>query len=327
MDRFCKANAAEAAYIEKAVLGAEKIGIVGHIRPDGDDVGSCLGLARYIGTINPSAQVKVFLEEFPKDFMFLEGAGGVEHDFDTEYEPDLCFMLDCADKKRMGGAAKFFLAAGERICIDHHATNDGSIDAHMIVEPERSSTCELLCTLIDMNRLDRAAAESLYLGIVHDTGVFKHSNTGFETMLYAGRLIELGARPSFVIDYTFYKKTYPQNRALGQVLLNSHLELDGKVIVSSFTNDEMEAYGVKPADLDGCIDQLRVTEGVETAVFIYQMPDGKFKVSLRANGSVDVSRIAQLYGGGGHIKAAGCEMEGTPEEVSRVLCGEIAKQL
>ncbi|MBQ7247873.1 MAG: bifunctional oligoribonuclease/PAP phosphatase NrnA [Lachnospiraceae bacterium] len=327
MDRFCKANAAQAEYIERAVKAADTIGIVGHVRPDGDDVGSCLGLARYIGSVNPKADVRVFLEEFPDNFMFLAGADQVIHDFDTDFVPQLCFMLDCADEKRMGGAAKYFLTAGERICIDHHATNDGSIDAHMIVEPKRSSTCELLCTLIDMNGLDQAAAECLYLGIVHDTGVFKHSNTGFETMLYAGKLIELGARPHFVIDYTFYKKTYPQNRALGQVLLNSSLMADGRIIVSSFTNEEMRQYGVKPSDLDGCIDQLRVTEGVEAAAFIYQMPDGAFKVSLRSNGTVDVSRVAQLFGGGGHVKASGCEMEGTPEEIAQILCAEIVKQI
>lgn len=324
---FHKANARMAQLVEERIMRAADIGIVGHIRPDGDDVGACLGLAGYIRAVNPEARVRVHLEEFPENFGFLEGADRVDHDFTADCSHDLCFVLDCADAARMGEAAKYFDGAAQRVCIDHHVTNGGIPGALMIVEPDRSSTCELICSLIDMDRLTQGAAESLYLGIVHDTGVFKHSNTGMETMVYAGRLIELGARPSFVIDNTFHKKTFAQNRALGRVLLNARQEFGGRVIVSVFTAGEMKEFGVRPADLDGFIDQLRVTEGTEVAAFIYELPTGVFKVSLRANGDVDVSRVAALFGGGGHVKAAGCDMDGTPEEICKALFAELAKQL
>lgn len=327
-DFFCKANAAAAEYIEQAVLGAKDIGIIGHIRPDGDDVGACLGMKGYIGIINPSANVTVYLQEFSKDFAFLRGAEDVVHDFSTETRHNLCFMMDCADMARMGDAAEIFKNAEKRICIDHHATNDGVYDSYEIINPERSSTCEVICTLIDMDRLDRETAECLYLGIVHDTGVFKHSNTTKETMFYAGKLIELGASPAKIIDDTFYKKTFEQNQALGTALIKSKRLLGGKLIYSFFTNDMMKQANVASADLDGVIDQLRVTEGTEVALFIYEMPAGEsFKVSLRANGSVDVGAIAKLYGGGGHVKAAGCELKGSPDEIASILAEKVKEQL
>ncbi|MBQ9388202.1 MAG: bifunctional oligoribonuclease/PAP phosphatase NrnA [Lachnospiraceae bacterium] len=325
---FRKANAAAAQYIEEAILSADSIGIVGHIRPDGDDVGACLGMKGYIGIIKPSAKVTVYLQDFSKDFAFLRGAGEVVHDFSAETRHDLCFMLDCADMERMGEAGKYYEKAGKRICIDHHATNDGVFDSYEIINPERSSSCEVICTLIDMDRLDRETAECLYLGIVHDTGVFKHSNTSMETMIYAGKLIDLGASPSKIIDNTFYKKTFEQIRALGTALTKAKRLLDGKLIYSFFTNEMMKQANVSSMDLDGVIDQLRVTEGTEVALFIYEMPaGGSFKVSLRSNGPVDVSIIAKEFGGGGHVKAAGCEINGTPEDIALILAEKVKEQL
>lgn len=326
---FCKANYEAANYIEEKIMNAKTIGIVGHVRPDGDDVGACLGLARYIQIISGKKPV-VFLEEIAEEFKALSGASDICHDFSAEVSAslDLCFMVDCADTSRMGEAAKFFTGAKERICIDHHATNDGDAEGYAVIEPDRSSASEVVCTLIDMDKLDRAAAECLYLGIVHDTGVFKHSNTSMETMMYAGKLLSLGVNNSHIIDDTFYKKTYAQNRALGQALISSELAIDGKFIYSVFTREMMDEYLVRPSDLDGVIDQLRVTDGVKIAAFIYETKvPGTFKISLRANDEPDVASIAKVFGGGGHVKAAGCEITADPEEIVELLLVEAKKQL
>lgn len=329
---FCKANKKAADYIEEKIITARTIGIIGHIRPDGDAVGACLGLARYI-EINFGKKPVVFLESIPEDFKMLAGAEEVVTDFSSQESPaeaafDLCFMVDCSELKRMGDGAKYFSNANEKICIDHHATNDGEGEGFAVINPERSSASEVVCTLIDMDKLDVKAAECLYLGIVHDTGVFKHSNTSMETMMYAGKLISLGVNTSHIIDDTFYKKTYPQNRALGEALINAELALDGKFIYSIFTKRMMEEYFVSPSDLDGVIDQLRVTDGVKIAVFIYETKEaGTFKISLRANDEPDVAAIAQVFGGGGHVKAAGCEIVGEPSKIADMLIAEAAKQL
>ena len=325
---FRKANSWAASYIEDAIMQAGSIAILGHVRPDGDDVGSCLGLYNYIKIIHPDAKVIVFLEEFSSDFNFLRGANNVRSDYTSDECFDLAFTMDCAEPSRIGGFAKYMESAKKKICIDHHITSDGSGYDLAVISPDRSSTCETLCTVIDMERLDKETAECIYLGIVHDTGVFKHDNTGFETHIYAGKLASLGVRTEYIIDQTFYKKTFAANRALGKALIEAKLLLDGKLIYSVFTREMMEEYQVKRADLDGVIDQLRVTEGCLCALFIYETEEGgTFKVSLRANGPIDVSIIAKKFGGGGHVKAAGCDIKASPNEIIDMISLEIAKQI
>ena len=143
----------------------------------------------------------------------------------------------------------------------------------------------------------------------------------------AAELMRKGIDYSGIIDRTFYQKSYVQNQVLGKALLDSKLLLDGKCIASFLTKEEMDVYGVKPKELDGIVSQLRVTKGVEVAIFLYELSHHEFKVSLRAAGEVDVSRIAQQFGGGGHKKAAGVTMKGSAEEILSRLVEEIQKQL
>ena len=316
-----------AAYIHEKIMAAGTIGLIGHVRPDGDAVGSCLGLKGYINTINPAAKVTVFLGEFSKDFDFLEGADEVCSDFSQEMELDLCFMLDCSDIKRMGDAAKYFLGAKEQICLDHHATGDDSYHGFIVKQADISSTSELVCTLIDMDKLSQGAAEALYLGIVHDTGVFKYDCTKRQTMEIAGKLLELGARSAYVIDETFYKKGFNQNRALGQVLLDAKLELGGRFIWSRFSCEQMKQFGISSLELDGFVNQLLLTEGAEIAAFMYELSEGSYKVSLRAKNFADVSVIAAKLGGGGHVKAAAFEMKEDGQKIIELIMDEAAKQL
>ena len=327
-DIFCKSNSEAAQRIESAIMSADKIAIVGHVRPDGDDVGTCLGLAGYIRIIKPGASVKVFLEKFNKSFDFLPGASEVCHDFSRDESFDLCFMCDCADVKRMGDAAKYFIGAKEKICIDHHATNDGTAEGFAVIEPDRSSSSEVLCTLIDMDKLTSEVAECIYLGIVHDSGVFKYSSTSPETMLYAAKLLELGVRGGYIIDNTFYTKTFVQNKAIARALSDANLLLGGKVIYSVFTNEMMEEYGVSQVDLDSVSAMLREIEGVVVSFFIYETSaSGTFKISLRSNEPVDVSKVAVLYGGGGHVRASGCEITASVDEIVSLISREIEKQI
>ena len=129
------------------------------------------------------------------------------------------------------------------------------------------------------------------------------------------------------IDKTYYEKTYPQNRVLGYALLNSYLVLDDKCIVSYVTKEVMDEFQVKQKDLEGIVSQLRVTQGVEVAIFFYQIGVEEYKVSLRASGNVDVSKVAQVFGGGGHVKAAGLTMKGSVQNIIDALVEQIGKQL
>lgn len=304
---------------------AGTIGITGHIHPDGDCIGSCLGLKQFIAEQYPDKQVDVYLESVGEEFLFLNEAGSVlTEPQDRAY--DLFFVLDCSSEDRFEPFQDLVKKAGTVFCIDHHISNQGLGD-FCTADPEASATCEVLCDLIPMDKISRACAECLYTGIVHDTGVFKHSNTKRKTMIYAGELLEKGIPHSKIIDETFFQKTYVQNLTLGRALLNSRLFCDGQIICSFLSQDEMRQLGAGPADVNGIIDQLRITKGVETAVFMYTLDNGGNKVSMRSNGKVNVAVIAQEFGGGGHILAAGCTVYGSFEETMEALLPKIEEQL
>ena len=146
-------------------------------------------------------------------------------------------------------------------------------------------------------------------------------------MEIAGRLMDKGIDFSALIDRTFFEKTYRQNQILGRMLTESVLFMDGLCVFSAMRHKIMEFYQAAPKDLDGIVDQLRVIKGVECAIFLYETAPQEFKVSMRSNKTVDVSRVAAVFGGGGHIRAAGCTMAGTVYDVLNNLSEHIEKQL
>lgn len=314
--------------IYEEVKGAETIGISGHIRPDGDCVGSVMGLYLYLKKVCPGAQVQAMLEK-PADIFSC--IGGVE-EINTNFFPvtevfDVYIALD-AEKSRLGEAEKFFDGAKKKINIDHHISNaSGCGDVNYVV-PSASSTSELVFDVIeDKSKIDENIAKALYIGIIHDTGVFQYSNTSPKTLKTAAELISYGFDFSEIIDKTFYEKTYVQNQILGRALLESILFMDGKCIVSMIDKKTMAFYNAVPHDLDGIVSQLRSTKGVECAIFMYQTDNMEYKVSLRSNGIVNVSEIAAFFGGGGHVKAAGVTMQGTFYDIVNNLSAQIEKQL
>ncbi len=326
MDSFKKyTDEAGRNTFNKMIAEAATIAIAGHVRPDGDAVGSCLGLASYIRKTFPGASVDVYLEEFSSDFNFLNGATFVKHEPEKK-QYDLFIALDSSDIERLGKSREMFEKAKSTICVDHHITNDGFAQLN-IIGADASSTSEVVCSLINLDAINLQIAECLYLGIVHDTGVFKHSSTGPATMFYAGKLISYGVNTSYIIDNTFYKKTFTQNKLLGLTLTKAKLYLNGLVIAGILTKEDLNSLLADCKDTDGIIDQLRVTEGTEVAILIYEKEDGGLKVSMRSNSDIDVSSIAMSFGGGGHKKAAGCDVYGDAEEVLGKIITQIEVQL
>ena len=312
--------------LERLLQGAHRVALGGHVRPDGDCVGSTLGLYQYLQKNYPEITVDVYLEPVPDSFRFIGAAVDIRSEVTETETYDLFILLDCGDSDRLGFSKMLYEQAGRTACIDHHISNRAFADENEI-DPDASSTSELVYRLLDKEKITKEIAECLYLGIVHDTGVFQYSCTAPETMEAAAELMRKGIDYSGIIDRTFYQKSYVQNQVLGKALLDSKLFLDGKCIASFLTKEEMDVYGVKPKELDGIVSQLRVTKGVEVAIFLYELSHHEFKVSLRATGEGDVSRIAQQFGGGGHKKAAGVTMKGSAEEILSRLVEEIQKQL
>ena len=310
---------------ELQIQNAETIAISGHMNPDGDCIGSCLGLYTYIVEQYPEKQVTLLLEPVQEKFSFLKYADQITQKKESTEPYDLFFSLDCSDTERLHEFKKYFEEAKYKICVDHHFTNQGFGDLQFIV-PDASSTCEVLFSMFDWEKISLACAQDLYMGIVHDTGVFKHTNTTRKTMETAGALLEKGIHSEDIIDRTFYKKSYVQNQILGRALLESVLFYDGKCIFSSVTKDEMAFYGVTGKELGGIVEQLRLTDGVEVAIFLYESGDGEYKVSMRSKKLIDVSKIAVHFGGGGHIRAAGFTAEGTVYDIVNGIGAMIEEQ-
>lgn len=302
------------------------VAIAGHVRPDGDCVGSCLATYNYIKTWYPHIEADLYLEPIPNIFKFLKNADQIHHTCESNQTYDLCIVQDCGDAGRLGEAVKYFETAGKTICIDHHVSNRSFADENYIF-PKVSSTSELIFDLLEEEKITKEIAECIYVGMVHDTGVFQYSSTSAKTMNIAGILMEKGIDFTKIVDDTFYTKTFSQNKILGRALLNSRLYLEGSCIASSISKREMEEYQVLPKHLEGIVSQLRVTKDVEVAIFLYENGDGTWKVSMRSNGKVDVAVIAANHQGGGHVRAAGATMEGTLEEIISILNQEIKEQL
>lgn len=312
--------------LAEELKGARNVAIAGHLRPDGDAIGSCLGLYLYLKENYPEIETAVYLEQPPRAYATVHGVSEINSDFSEEHVYDVFFCLDCADEKRLGEAAKYKNSAKRTICIDHHVSNGGFADVNYIV-PDASSTSELVYGVLDEDKIPLYAAEALYMGIVHDTGVFRHSCTSPETMEIAAKLMRRGFDFSGIINRTYYDKTYYQHQILGRALLESILLLHGKIIFSAIRKKDMEFYGVVPSDMDGIVQTLMSTSGTEAAIFLYETKPREYKVSMRSRGLIDVSVIAGYFGGGGHVCAAGCTMQGSVYDVVNNISLHMEKQL
>ncbi|MCR4694987.1 MAG: DHH family phosphoesterase [Pseudobutyrivibrio sp.] len=308
---------------------AKTIAISGHVRPDGDCVGSCLAMYNYIATYFPEVEVQVYLDPIPNIFKFLKNADKIKdlQSFEEGAVFDLYIALDCSEGGRLGDAFQYFQKAKHTICIDHHVTNSGFAEYSYII-PDESSTCELIYNQFGKDKITFEIAECLYTGIIHDTGVFQYSCTTEATMAAAGFLMSKGIDYPRICTDTYFAKTMVQNRMLGTALLNCKTFLDGKVIAAVITAEDMAEFGAKSKHLEGIVQQLRDTTGVEVAVFLYQLEDGEYKGSTRATGDIDLTVITKKFGGGGHKKAAGFSVDTTkPWDVIDDIVSMVEEQL
>lgn len=302
--------------------GKKRIALSGHVRPDGDCVGSSMGLYLYLTEQFPEIEVDLYLEKIPASFSIISRTEEIRHTLSEETAYDLFICLDCGDEQRLGPFAPLLRQAAHTVCIDHHVSNDAFAELNYI-RPEASSTSELVYTLLEDEKISKACAEALYMGIAHDTGVFQYSCTSPETMEAAAQLLRKGIDGSEIIEKTYFEKTYIQNQILGRALLESMLVLEKQVVVSVVSRKEMKFFEAVPSDLEGIVAQLRQTKGVEVAIFLHETDTREYKVSLRSKGKVNVSSIAQYFGGGGHVRAAGVTMKGSAHDVINNLLRQI----
>ena len=227
---------------------------------------------------------------------------------------DLFISLDTASLDRLGLNLPFYENAKRTACIDHHASNDGYADYNYIL-PKASSASEVLYDLLDEDLIDKSIAEPMYMGIAHDSGVFRFQSTTPKTMRIAANMIEKGVNVNMILEETFFRKTYNQMMVTAKIQSEAVLALDGKCIYGYCTSEMMEEYGVTTKDLDA------------VAMFLYQLSEDSYKVSLRSKNYVDVSKIAVENGGGGHVRAAGAEIHGKLNDIINKLLNRIKQDI
>ncbi len=304
----------------------QSIAISSHIRPDGDALGSSLGLYGFLKKKYPDKRVELYLIDPNPLYSFLPGYEEIISDPSDEAF-DLFIALDLGDRERLGKNRGLLDNAGESVCIDHHLDYKGiAAENNSYVVPEASSTAELIYNVIGADEIDDDSAVCIYTGIISDTGVFQYSCTSSRTMEIAGHLMTFNFDHSKVVSESFYEKTYRQNLLLGRSLLESILLMDKRVIVSVITQRTLRFYNATTKDLEGIVSQLRNTKGVDVAIFMYETATGEFKVSLRSNENINVAKIAAKLGGGGHERAAGLNMSGSFYDVVNNVTAEIEKQ-
>lgn len=316
-----------AVWIDDLITDKVKtVGISGHVSPDGDCVGSCMGLYLYLKKNYPGVRADVFLENVPAELKIIRDTDIIKTDFKTDVEAyDIFFILD-SEKGRTAGAEALFDRAHLKVNIDHHVSNKGNGDINHIV-PTASSVCELMAQVMDIEKMDTDIATALYTGIVTDTGMFHYSSTSPETMRIAARLMEYGFDHAALVEHVELERTYKQNVTCGRMLAASDLVLDGRCITASLTIEEIRNEQIAHEDMDYVVSQMNLTAGVECAIFAYETEDGHVKTSLRSKAKVNVASIAEAFGGGGHIRASGCTTKGKAKDVIAQMLPYVEAQL
>ncbi|MCR5501860.1 MAG: bifunctional oligoribonuclease/PAP phosphatase NrnA [Lachnospiraceae bacterium] len=311
----------------KELKDCDTVAISGHVRPDGDCIGSVMGTYLYLRKVFPEKTIIPMIEKPAPEFSVISGIDDIVTDFQPGVPRFDAFIgLDSSSPDRYGDAGIYFETAKKTIVIDHHISNEGFGDLRYI-DGEASSTCELICDLMDRSLADKEIAMPLYIGIIHDTGVLQYSNVSPKTLNTVAWLIGYGFDFSKIIEETFYERTRLQNEMLGRALIESITFMDGKCIASKIDKKTMEFYGADSHAFEGIVNQLRFTKGVEVAIFMYEVESMEYKVSLRSRGLVDVAKIAKFYDGGGHARAAGFTMKGTFYDIVNNISDSIAIQL
>lgn len=301
-----------------------KTAIVGHLHPDGDCISSCLSLYHYLKA-NYGYEADVYLEPYPSAFRMLPGTEVIRHEF-TPQVYDVVYSLDCADADRIGTGRELFDTAKKRVMIDHHISNPIFGDVSY-VKGEIGSACEVLYTLFEEEKITYEVAMCLYTGMVHDTGVFQYSNVTPDTMNRAAKLIAFGIPFTDLIQKTFYEKGFDEAKASAYAISKSELLLNGFLVWSYITKEEMDRFHVTSTELDSVVSQLRNIRGADVAVFLYESEPGVFKGSFRSNHIVNVSALAVSFGGGGHVRASGCTFYNQkPEEIIKEIINRIPKE-
>ena len=320
------------AAAKKLIAASKRILVSGHLSPDGDSLGSMLALSRLLRNAGYEAYATADLNALGKPG-FLEGVKDLipVRKLNRQKRFDLFIAVDCASFERMPPEVRPVVEKLSKLCIDHHVTNDGSFADVSIVDPEASSTGEIVWRIAKWNewKLDTAIAEALWVAIVTDSGRFAYDSTKPGTMRAAGDLLKYGVRTALINDIlygTFPKKAIELKRIAWRSL---HIWKNRKVAEVTLTRDDFREVRGTKADAEDIIEIPRSVVRNEIALFFYQIPDRtkETRCSIRTRGNWDATVLAGKFGGGGHVKAAGCTIKASMGAAKRQMRAAVRELL
>ena len=304
---------------------AESIGVVGHVGPDGDALGSMIGLARAARLAGKHA-VASFDEPFvvPDEMSFLDVSVLVPPG-EFPRDLDVAVAVDTSVRARVGALAGAMEKAKQLAVIDHHIS-DGSWGDVVVVDTTAGATTELVHTLLQHLGwpIDEAVATALYTGLVTDTGRFQYSSTSPRTHDIASDLLARGVKTDIIGQMLFEEAPFGYYEVVARVLGRAVLDRDHAFVWSIMEPGDLSAAGLEYHETDGLIDLVRMARGTEVACLLKEKETGVVKGSLRSRGLVDVAAIAGSFGGGGHHNAAGFTSTQGPAEIIEQIVAHLS---
>lgn len=301
---------------------AKNILIFTHTNPDGDAIGSSVALCHALRTVGKNAWV--LLEEDPPKYIGFIDNECCTTDRDASYNQDISVCVDCSEYSRFEQLSDIFDRGRTKTCLDHHVNKAGFGDYYYIDEMEAAASQIVYKLIKEMDvEVDRRMAEAIYTGISTDTGCFQYSNTTAETHRIAAELIELGINHMGIVINLYQNTPLKKLKIQSMIIERAELIEDGRVAISYVSEEMLRDAGAEIDDAEGAIDLLRNISGVEIAVFLKERGDA-VKVSFRAKSFADVRQIASAFGGGGHVKAAGCTLNKPMKEAVEMVKEQVA---
>ncbi|MCB6992597.1 bifunctional oligoribonuclease/PAP phosphatase NrnA [bacterium 210820-DFI.6.37] len=293
--------------IAERLLAAERVLLFPHIQMDGDALGSAAALCGALRSAGKQAAVLVE-DPVPEYIQFLD-QGYCTEDPEAIPSPDVCVCVDCGEVSRFPKREKYFFQGKTTICVDHHTTSRPFADYNYI-DPKAAATAEIIYRLLTAMELpiDKETGEALFTGICTDTGNFQYSNTTKESHLIAAALYDSGIDHAGIAVKLYQNTSLEKLRITNKILNGLRLFCEGRAAMAWVDQEMLQQTGASMEDTEGSVETLRNIKGVEIAAFLKEKEAGVIKVSMRAKTDGNVAKIAEKFGGGGHVKAAGCTL-------------------
>jgi len=307
-----------------AIWEARTIVLACHINPDGDALGSMIALGMGLASMGKEVTL-LSADGVPDTLAFLPGVDLVRTRTDRR-DFDLGIGLDAGDLSRLGPNAEPLLAARRLMDIDHHVTA-GRFGDIQLLDATVAATAELVFDLLAALgvELGPEIAENLHCGLLTDTGGFRFTNVSPRNMAIGAALVAGGANPDRIYENVYERRSWAGQKLLGRALETMRRSPDGRIVWTVVRRADFEEFGATDRDTEGIVGGLRVVEGSSVAVVFREMESGKLRVSLRARGDWDVSKVAARFGGGGHRLASGCSCDGPADAAVEAVLRALAE--